>query len=62
LKDIDGAIEMLTPVFPDISPGLLKAAQTDPDLDHLRGDSRFQALLAAAEARQAAPDNSLAEA
>jgi adenylate cyclase len=56
LKDVDGAIEMLTPVFPVMAPGLLQAAQTDPDLDPLRGDSRFEALLAAAEARVAADE------
>jgi adenylate cyclase len=56
LRDIDGAIEMLTPVFPVISAGLLKAALTDPDLNALRGDPRFQEMLAAAEARWAAGD------
>ncbi|HXU99898.1 MAG TPA: TIR domain-containing protein [Caulobacteraceae bacterium] len=54
LGDLDGAVEMLDPVFANISPGLLNAARSDPDLDPLRGDSRFQAMLAAAEAREAA--------
>ncbi|HEY2179941.1 MAG TPA: TIR domain-containing protein [Caulobacteraceae bacterium] len=52
--DIEGAVEMLGPVFETISPSLLHATQTDPDLDPLRADAHFQALLAAAEARLAA--------
>jgi hypothetical protein len=47
---------MLTPVFPVISAGLLQIAQTDPDLNAVRGDPRFQEMLAAAEARLAAGD------
>jgi hypothetical protein len=33
---------------------MVTAAPTDPDLAGLRGDPRFQAMLAAAEARLAA--------
>ncbi len=53
LKDADGAIDLLTPVFANISIALLNAAQTDPDLDLIRDDPRFQAMLADAEARHA---------
>ena len=58
LGDVDGAIALLGPVFDNISMNLMNGARTDPDLDPLRGDPRFQAMLAAAEARfagQASP-------
>ena len=54
LKDVDGAIELLEPLFERISAGLLNHAKADPDLDSVRADTRFQALVAAAEARLAA--------
>jgi adenylate cyclase len=54
LKDIDGAFELLGPLFEKIPVGLLNHAKADPDLDPLRDDPRFQAMVAAAEARLAA--------
>jgi len=54
LKDADGAIELLGLLFEKISIGLLNHAKADPDLDPLRDDPRFQAMIAAAEARLAA--------
>jgi adenylate cyclase len=54
LEEVDSALEMLEPVFANISPGMLNAAATDPDLDPIRGDPRYKAMLAAAEARLAA--------
>jgi adenylate cyclase len=53
LKDADGALELLGPVFDRIAVGLLNHAKTDPDLDPLRDDPRFQAMIAAAETRLA---------
>ena len=53
LNDSDGAIDLLGPVFTTISIGLLNNAKADPDLDPIRGDPRFQAMLAEAEARLA---------
>ena len=54
LKDVDGALELLEPLFQRIAIGLLNHAKADPDLDILRDDPRFQSMVAAAEARLAA--------
>ncbi len=54
LKDTDGALEMLGPVFATWNSGFLKHAKADPDLDTIRDDPRFKAMLAAAELRVAA--------
>ncbi len=43
-----------------ISIGLLNHAKADPDLDPLRDDPRFQAMVAAAEARLATAGDSSA--
>jgi len=51
LKDADGAIALLGPLFEKISVGLLNHSKADPDMDSLRGDPRFAAMVAAAEAR-----------
>jgi adenylate cyclase len=53
LRDADGAIGLLEPLFEKIGVGLLNHAKADPDMDSLRGDPRFQAMVAAAEARLA---------
>jgi adenylate cyclase len=54
LADKDAAIEMLGPVFASITDSTLGYAKADPDLDLLRDDPRFQAMVADAEARMAA--------
>jgi adenylate cyclase len=54
LNDNETALELLGPVFANISAALLRAAQTDPDFDPLRAEPRFAAMLADAEARLAA--------
>jgi adenylate cyclase len=54
LGDPDAALGMLGPVLERDTGKMVTAAPTDPDLASLRGDPRFQAMLAAAEARLAA--------
>jgi adenylate cyclase len=55
-KGKETALELLEPVFATTSMSLLIHAKVDPDLDPLRDDARFQAMVAAAEARLAAED------
>jgi len=54
VKDTDAALELLGPVFEKLAIGFLNHAKVDPDLDLLREDARFKAMVAAAEARLAA--------
>jgi adenylate cyclase len=54
LGDPEAALDMLGPVLERDTGRKVRAAPTDPDLANLHGDPRFQAMLAAAEARLAA--------
>src|SRR5262245_23610597 len=54
LKDKEAALGMLGPVFDSITEPFLPYVKIDPDLELLRDDPRFQAQLAATEARLAA--------
>ncbi len=54
LKEPEAALELLAPVFEDISIGLLNHAKADPDLDSLRQDPKFTSMVKAAAARLAA--------
>jgi adenylate cyclase len=54
LHDTEGALELLGPVMTIGPPRLIGAANTDPDLDPLRDDPRFQAMLTASKARMTA--------
>jgi adenylate cyclase len=51
LKDVDGALELLDPFFETVAVGFLNHSKADPDLDPLRDDPRFKAMVAAAEKR-----------
>ena len=53
LGDVDGAIELMALVLERDGGLLVKSAATDPDLQPIRGDPRFQAMLAEAQARLA---------
>src|SRR5947207_9967983 len=58
LNDTEGALEMLGPAFEKMGAGLVTHAKVDPDFDCIRDDPRFQAMLAAAEARVASDGGS----
>jgi adenylate cyclase len=51
LNDKEAALEMLGPSFEKMGAGLINHAKIDPDMDPLREDPRFKAMLAAAEKR-----------
>ena len=54
LKEIDAALDLLGPVFDKATVGIVTYAKGDPDFVVLRDHPRFQAMIAAAEARLAA--------
>ncbi|MCR6645119.1 MAG: hypothetical protein NVV62_11755 [Terricaulis sp.] len=51
LKDVDLALELLAPCLERTKTNIVKHVKSDPDLDILRDDPRFQAMIASAEAR-----------
>ncbi|HKT41631.1 MAG TPA: TIR domain-containing protein [Rhodanobacteraceae bacterium] len=62
LKDKSAALEMLEPLFATITDAFLPYAKADPDLEMLHEDTRWQAMVAAAEARLAAAKDSVTSA
>lgn len=54
LRDREGALDMLDGVFATISDANLPYAKADPDLDLVRDDARYAAMVAVAETRLAA--------
>ena len=53
LNEIDAALDLLGPFFETAAIGFLNHAKADPDFAVLRDNSRFKAMIAAAEARLA---------
>ena len=51
LKEPEAALELLGPVFETMAIAWLNHAKADPDLDPLRQDPRFKAMVASAETR-----------
>src|SRR5436189_2285998 len=51
LDDKEAALGMLGPSFEKMGAGLINHAKIDPDMEPLREDPRFKAMLAAAEKR-----------
>ena len=54
LKEKEAALELLKPLFGEITESFLRYLKADPDLESLHDDPRYQALVAAAETRLAA--------
>jgi adenylate cyclase len=53
LNDKETALDILGPALEKMGTGLIKHAKIDRDVDPIRDDPRFKAMLAAAEARVA---------
>jgi adenylate cyclase len=51
LQDPDAVIELLHPIFAAMTMHWLEHIRIDPDLEAIRSDPRFRAMLSAAEAR-----------
>lgn len=49
--DREAAIEMLAPVFAQAGPNIIRLAANDPNLDNLRDDPNFEAMMNAAKQR-----------
>ena len=60
LSDEDAALEILDWLLERTTRPLLDYVKTDPDFDPLHGDPRYQAMVAAAEARLAAANQTTA--
>ncbi|MGH6876461.1 MAG: TPR end-of-group domain-containing protein [Rhizomicrobium sp.] len=55
LKDTDAVLDLLRPLIAATNRTWLNHMKIDPDLDAVRSDLRFQAMVAAAEARLDSP-------
>ncbi|MBS0381980.1 MAG: TIR domain-containing protein [Proteobacteria bacterium] len=60
LQDKDAALNLLGPLLETVADSFLPYVKADPDLVALHGDPRWQAMVAAAEARLAAAKDSQA--
>ena len=51
-SDLEGALDLLVPYFERIdSPGQIRHAEIDPDMDSLRDNPRFKSMMAEAKQR-----------
>ena len=50
-NDAEAAVDMLEPFLEKAGPSAIRLAANDPNLDRLRGDPRFQGMLASAKER-----------
>ncbi|MDE2235647.1 MAG: TIR domain-containing protein [Gammaproteobacteria bacterium] len=57
LKEKQAALDMLKPLFGEITASFLRYLKADPDLESLHNDPHYQAMVAAAEARLASSKN-----
>jgi len=57
LNDKETALEMLGPAVEKMGSGWINHTKVDPDLDYIRDDPRFKAMLEAAERRVGAQTN-----
>ncbi|HEY1415142.1 MAG TPA: TIR domain-containing protein [Caulobacteraceae bacterium] len=57
LGDIEGALGLMGPYLAQVTRSELDWTKADPDMNALREDPRFQAMIAAAEARLAAAES-----
>jgi adenylate cyclase len=53
LHDVDAALDLLAPAFKEMRTESMNWVKSDPDLDTIRDNPRFKAMLASAEARLA---------
>lgn len=60
MQDTAAALDLLEPLFAEITGYLLRYLKSDPDLGALHDDPRFVAMVASAEARLAAETGSVA--
>jgi adenylate cyclase len=56
LQDVDAALDLLEPLYQEVSTSLLNWSKSDSDLDSIRDLPRHKAMVTAAEARLAAED------
>jgi len=51
-SDLEGALDLLVPYFEHIdSPGQIRHAEIDPDMDPLRDNPKFKEMISAAKKR-----------
>ena len=55
IDDFEGSIEMLGPVFSGCGPNMIHIAESDVDLDAIRDDPRYQAMVNDAKSRLGLP-------